>query len=156
VPHPLPPRDCDHSPLADPDVRSGNLSTTTSLGWSAGLPLGRPPGRWIWKRFRPPGGRKRIHIHLPRGLPEGSPADHPNEVVVDIFPLRRMSSWRSTTMALAYEWAGNVLHNFRKRSLLLPSPSLILLVFGRFPAELGPETRSNGSGSTNDAERTQN
>ena len=30
------------------------------------------------------------------------------------------------------------------------------LVFGRFPAELGPETRSNGSGSKNGAERTQN
>jgi hypothetical protein len=30
------------------------------------------------------------------------------------------------------------------------------LVFGRFPAELGPETRSNGSGSKNVAERTQN
>ncbi len=29
-------------------------------------------------------------------------------------------------------------------------------VFGRFPAELGPETRSNGSGSKNGAERTQN
>jgi hypothetical protein len=28
------------------------------------------------------------------------------------------------------------------------------LVFGRFPAELGPETRSNGPGSTNGAERT--
>ncbi len=31
-----------------------------------------------------------------------------------------------------------------------------VLVFGRFPAELGPETRSNGSGLKNDAERTQN
>ncbi len=30
------------------------------------------------------------------------------------------------------------------------------LVVGRFPAELGPETRSNGSGSKNGAERTQN
>ncbi len=30
------------------------------------------------------------------------------------------------------------------------------LVFGRFPAELGPETRSNGSGSENGAERLQN
>ncbi len=29
-------------------------------------------------------------------------------------------------------------------------------VFGRFPAELGPETPSNGSGSKNGAERTQN
>ena len=30
------------------------------------------------------------------------------------------------------------------------------LVFGRLPAELGPEARSNGSGSENGAERTQN
>jgi hypothetical protein len=30
----------------------------------------------------------------------------------------------------------------------------LYLVFGRFPAELGPETRSNGSGSKNGAERT--
>ncbi len=30
------------------------------------------------------------------------------------------------------------------------------LAFGGFPAELGPETRSNGSGSKNGAERTQN
>ncbi len=29
------------------------------------------------------------------------------------------------------------------------------LVFGRFPAELGPETRSNGSGSKKGAERNQ-
>ena len=29
------------------------------------------------------------------------------------------------------------------------------LVFGRLPAELGPETRSNGSGSRNGAESTQ-
>ncbi len=32
----------------------------------------------------------------------------------------------------------------------------LYLVFGRFPVELGPETRSNGSGSKNGAERTQN
>ncbi len=32
----------------------------------------------------------------------------------------------------------------------------LCLVFGRFPAELGPETRSNESGSKNGAERTQN
>ncbi len=32
----------------------------------------------------------------------------------------------------------------------------LYLVFGRFPAELGPETRSNGSGSKVGAERTQN
>ncbi len=32
----------------------------------------------------------------------------------------------------------------------------LYLVFGRFPAELGPETRSNGSGSKNNAERTEN
>ncbi len=32
----------------------------------------------------------------------------------------------------------------------------VYLVFGRFSAELGPETRSNGSGSKNGAERTQN
>ncbi len=31
----------------------------------------------------------------------------------------------------------------------------LYLVSGRFPAELGPETRSNGSGSKNGAERTQ-
>ena len=31
----------------------------------------------------------------------------------------------------------------------------LYLVFGRFPAELGPETRSNGSGSKNGAEGTQ-
>ncbi len=30
------------------------------------------------------------------------------------------------------------------------------LVFGRFPAELGPETRSNGPGSKNGAESTHN
>ncbi len=30
------------------------------------------------------------------------------------------------------------------------------LVLGRFPAELGPETRSNGSGLKNGAKRTQN
>ncbi len=96
-------------------------------------------------RFRPPGGRKRVHIHLPRGLPEGSPADHPNEVVVDIFPLGRMSSWRSTTMALAYEWASNVLHNFRKRSLLLPSPSLFFLIcFAGFRPNLAPRLVPTG------------
>ena len=33
---------------------------------------------------------------------------------------------------------------------------ILILVFGRFPAELGPETRSNGSGSKNGAGRTQN
>ncbi len=33
---------------------------------------------------------------------------------------------------------------------------MLYVVFGRFPAELGPETRSNGSGSKNGAERTQN
>ncbi len=38
---------------------------------------------------------------------------------------------------------GNKNHNF-------------YLVFGRFPAELGPETRSNGSGSKNGAGRTRN
>ncbi len=32
----------------------------------------------------------------------------------------------------------------------------LYLVFGRFPAELGPETRFNGSGSKNDAGRTPN
>ncbi len=32
---------------------------------------------------------------------------------------------------------------------------ILILVFGRFPAELGPETRANGSGSKNGAERTQ-
>ncbi len=32
----------------------------------------------------------------------------------------------------------------------------LCLIFGRFPAELGPETRSNGPGSKNGAERTQN
>ena len=31
----------------------------------------------------------------------------------------------------------------------------VYFVFGRFPAELGPETRSNGSGSKNGAERAQ-
>ena len=35
-----------------------------------------------------PWGRNPIHIHLPGGLPGGSPADHPNEVVVDKFRLR--------------------------------------------------------------------
>jgi hypothetical protein len=30
------------------------------------------------------------------------------------------------------------------------------LVFGQLPAELGPETRSNGSGSKNGADTTQN
>ena len=52
----------------------------------------------------------------------------------------------------------------RKASGLLSSPSLrmgnedfnLYLVFDRFPAELGPETRSNGSGLTNGADRTQN
>ena len=33
---------------------------------------------------------------------------------------------------------------------------IVILGFGRFPAELGPETRSKGSGSKNGAERTQN
>ncbi len=32
---------------------------------------------------------------------------------------------------------------------------IYILGFGRVPAELGPETRSNGSGSTNGPERTQ-
>ncbi len=32
----------------------------------------------------------------------------------------------------------------------------LYLVFGWFPAELGPETRLNGSGSKSNAERTQN
>ncbi len=49
-------------------------------------------------------------------------------------------------------------------SVLLYLPSLRIgneiysfyLVFGRFPAELGPETRSNGSGSINGAARAQN
>ncbi len=45
-----------------------------------------------------------MHIHFPWGLPRGSPADHPNEVVVDIFPLRAMGirSWvlnRKTMLA---------------------------------------------------------
>ena len=67
-------------------IRNGNISTTTSSGWSAGLPPGRPPRRWSWMRLRPPEGRNRIHIS--GGLPGGSPADHPDEVVMDIFPLR--------------------------------------------------------------------
>ncbi len=47
-------------------------------------------------------------------------------------------------------------------SRILPSLRLgnknkyVYLVFGRFPAELGPKTRSNGSGSKNGAECTQN
>ncbi len=51
---------------------------------------------------------------------------------------------------------------FRLRLLDLPSFRIgnanynVYLVFGRFPAELGPETRSNGSGSKNGAERTHN
>lgn len=32
----------------------------------------------------------------------------------------------------------------------------LYLFFGRFPAELGPEALSNGSGSKNGSERTQN
>ncbi len=51
-----------------------------------------------------------------------------------------------------------------KNPAVLDLPSLRLcnenykfyFVFGQFPAELGPETRSNGSGSKNGAERTQN
>ena len=42
-----------------------------------------------------------------------------------------------------YEFIGNENYN-------------VYVVFGRFPAELGSETRSNGSGSKNVAERTQN
>ena len=40
----------------------------------------------------------------------------------------------------------------------LPVMRIIIFIFGfgRFPAELGPETRSTGSGSKNGAERTQN
>ncbi len=41
-------------------------------------------------------------------------------------------------------------------SLISNSNHDFYLVFGRFPAELGPETRSNGSGSTNGAERNKN
>jgi hypothetical protein len=33
-----------------------------------------------------PGSWHRIHIYLPGGLPGGCPADHPDEMVVDIFP----------------------------------------------------------------------
>ncbi len=50
----------------------------------------------------------------------------------------------------------------RFKGLNLPSLRIgndkynLYLVFGRFPAELGPETRSNGPGSKNGAERTQN
>ncbi len=48
------------------------------------------------------------------------------------------------------------------RSVGLPSLSIgnansnFYLVFGRFPAELGPDTRSNGPGSKYGAERAQN
>ena len=52
---------------------------------------------------------------------------------------------------------------FPTRPLVLKKPrrntrseNNLYLVFGRFPVELGPETRSNGSGSKNGAERTQN
>ena len=54
---------------------------------SAGLPPGRLPVRWILIQLRPSGCRNRIHIQLPGCLPERSPADHPDEVVVDIVPL---------------------------------------------------------------------
>ena len=43
---------------------------------------------WIWIRFRHPEGRSCINIHLTGSLPGGSPADHPDEVVVDMFPLQ--------------------------------------------------------------------
>ena len=38
----------------------------------------------------------------------------------------------------------------------LPLWKIPVAFVGLFPAELGPETRSNGSGSKNGAERTQN
>ncbi len=49
-----------------------------------------------------------------------------------------------------------------QRHLVLPSLRIdnvnyyFYLVLGRFPAELGPETPLNGSGSTNGAEITHN
>ena len=43
--------------------------------------------RWILIQLRPSGCRNRIHIQLPGCLPGRSPADHPDEVVVDIVPL---------------------------------------------------------------------
>ncbi len=47
--------------------------------------------------------------------------------------------------------------NLNLPSFIIGNPSSnFYVVFGRFPAELGPETRSNGSGSKNGAERTQN
>ena len=41
-------------------------------------------------------------------------------------------------------------------SLTIGNENYLYLVFGRFPAELGPETRSNGSGSKNGAECAHN
>ena len=89
---------------------------------SAGLPPGRLPVRWILIQLRPSGCRNRIHIQLPGCLPGRSPADHPDEVVVDIVPLytrpatgretlseagfgftAHLTVWPNSTLALALQ-----------------------------------------------------
>ena len=55
-----------------------------------------------------------------------------------------------------------ILASLKSGDLYLPSLRIsnknynLYLFVGRFPAELGPETHSNGSGSKNGAERTPN
>ncbi len=46
------------------------------------------PGEVDMETFPDPGEPEPYLIHLPGGLPGGSPADHPDEVVLDTFPLR--------------------------------------------------------------------
>ena len=69
----------------------GTVSISNSPGVSRETPGSGPLGnrRCIHIHFTGglSGGRTCIHIHLPGGLPCGRPADHPNKVVVDIFPL---------------------------------------------------------------------
>ncbi len=62
--------------------------TTILLRWSAGLPPGRPPGRWIWIRVRPPAkGPERNPYPRPRKSPGKysgrPPCALPNKMDVD-------------------------------------------------------------------------
>ena len=104
-------------------------------------PLPEPPR----PRFRPAAG--------PIQLAQNDCLDCPNTGV------RRLPRGRCTLLHAA----ARLLHAALCARALPILPSLRLcdknyilyLVFGRFPAELGPETRSTGSGSTNCAERAQ-
>ena len=72
---------------------NGNTSTTTWSWGSAGLPPGRPPGRWIWIQFRPPERPPVkwiwIHLRVPRGPEPGVSRETPGELDMDTVPAPR-------------------------------------------------------------------